>query len=138
MSEAESRAKFKYYKLSKPEKAKVIDVLRERLVQEEDIVFAYLYGSFLERGMFKDVDVAVWVRGKIDPIYYAVDFSVKVGAGLGVPIDTHALNDAPLPIKYRVLAKGKPIFCRDEKLRVKLIDETIRQYLDLKLLRSNK
>jgi len=138
MGEFKVSGEFKYYKLSEAEKVKIMDLLTARLVQEEDIIFAYLHGSFLERERFKDVDVAVWASGEVDPIHYAVDLSVKVGAGLSVPLDTHALNDASLPIKYHVLVKGRPIFCRDDKLRLRLIDETIRQYLDLKLLRSNK
>lgn len=138
MSEATARAELKYYKLTEAEKTEIINALRTGLLREEDIIFAYLHGSFLEQDRFKDVDVAVWAKGEADPLHYAVDISVEVGARLGFSLDIHALNDVPLPIRYRVLAKGKPIFCRDENLRWRLVDETIRQYLDLKLLHSDK
>ena len=36
------------------------------------------------------------------------------------------------PFKYHVFTHGKLLFSRDDRLRLRLIDETLRQYLDWK------
>jgi hypothetical protein len=125
---------FKRHELAGPEKVRIVDALRERLIKEEGIIFAYLHGGFVDLNRFRDVDVGVWVKGDEDPFHYAVDLAAKVGAELGLPLDIHVLNDSPLPFKYRVMAKGKLLFSKDEGLRLKLVEETARRYMDLKLL----
>jgi len=125
---------FKHRELTGPEKERAIDALRERLREEEGIIFAYIHGSFVELNRFRDVDVGVWVKDGEDPFRYAVDLAAKVGVEVGLPLDIHVLNESPLPFKYQVLIKGTLLFSRDEWLRLRLIDEIARQYQDLKLL----
>ena len=125
---------FRYYELTAEEKIKIIDFLRERLGSINEILFAYVHGGFVERNLFRDVDLAVWIRSEEKAFYYTVDFSAKLEVEVGIPIDIHVLNEAPLPFKYHVLTQGKLLFSKDEKLRFRVIDETVRKYIDLKKL----
>jgi len=47
-------------KLEEKEKDLLISQLRELLSGKEPVLFAYLYGSFLGEGFFRDIDVAVY------------------------------------------------------------------------------
>ncbi|MCD6248375.1 MAG: hypothetical protein J7J17_02880 [Hadesarchaea archaeon] len=128
-----AKLEFKRHELSPSEKLRIVDAVRGRLIGEEGIIFAYLHGSFVELNRFKDVDVGVWVKADEDPFRYAVDLAAKVGGELGLPLDIHVLNDSPLPFKHRVLTEGVLLFSRDEGLRLRLVEETARRYMDLKL-----
>jgi len=73
---------------------KLVEDLRAKLKVYEDIIFAYVHGSFL-RGKFRDVDVAIWIEGgKTEAFHYTVDVSAELSKEF--PIDLHVLNEAPI------------------------------------------
>lgn len=63
-------------------------ILKNRLVQIENIEFAFLYGSFVKGGMKSDSDIDLFVIGRIkeDPIFKAVE---KVEKIIGREINYH-------------------------------------------------
>jgi uncharacterized protein YutE (UPF0331/DUF86 family)/predicted nucleotidyltransferase len=124
---------FRYYELSAEEKARLLDFLRKRLEGIDDIIFAYVHGGFLERSFFRDVDVAVWLSDVGKAFYYTVNFSAKLEVEAGLPVDLHVLNEAPLPFKHHVFTTGMLLFSKDEELRHRIVDQTIKEYIDLKL-----
>jgi len=130
-----STAGLKYRNTAEGEK-KLLESLGKRLEEDGNIVFAYVHGSLVEKGFFRDVDVAVWIRNPGDAFKYEVDVSARLEVDLNIPIDLHVLNGAPLPFKHHVLTRGRLLFSRDEGERARIVDETIRQYADLSLLRS--
>ena len=128
---------FKYYQLSMEGRREIMDKLRELLKGEEGVLLAYVHGGFLRREFFRDVDLALWVEDPDRSYYYAVELAVRLQLEVGLPVDVQVLNEAPLPFRYRVLTEGVPILSRDEGLRARLEEVTVRQYLDLRyLLRS--
>jgi hypothetical protein len=131
-----AKLKFKYRRLSAEQKLKLLERLRERFEGVSGVVFAYVYGSFVERDSFRDLDVAVWIRSVGDAFYYTVDFSAKLEVEMGVPIDVQVLNEAPLPFKHYVFTRGRLLFSKDENAcMLRLVDEVVRQYIDLKQLK---
>jgi len=130
------KEELKYYRLTEEEKLKLLGFLRERLECDSGILFAYVHGGFIERCVFRDVDVALWIENVEKAFYYTVDFSVKMEVDVGIPIDVQVLNQAPLPFKYYVFTRGELLFSRDEKLRFEVVNETMRKYFDLKMLRE--
>jgi predicted nucleotidyltransferase len=124
---------FAYYKLSAEEKARLLDFLRKRLEGIDDIIFAYVHGGHLERSFFRDVDVAVWMSDVEKAFYYTVDFSAKLEVEAGLPVDLHVLNEAHLPFKHHSNTTGMLLFSKDEELRHRIVDQTIKEYIDLKL-----
>jgi predicted nucleotidyltransferase len=115
------------------QRATLIATLRRELLARPEIVFAYLHGSFLSGGPYRDIDVAIWLdpaRGSVrDPGRYALDLSVTLHLLLRRPVDVRALNDASLGFRYHAL-KGKPLVVRDaeflDEMRARIWDE----YLD--------
>ena len=130
-----AKLEFKYRRLSAEQKLKLLERLRERFEGVSGVVFAYVYGSFVERDSFRDLDVGVWIRSVGDAFYYTVDFSAKLEVEMGVPVDVQVLNEAPLPFKHYVFTRGRLLFSKDENLRLRLVDEVARQYMDLKQLK---
>lgn len=136
MNSSSSTGEFKYLRMSTMEKEGLLDELKRMLEKVDSIVFAYVYGGFVERGFFRDVDVAVWINSSEEAFGLEIDLSSKLEAKLKVPIDIHVLNEAPLPFKHVVFTRGRFLFSRDEENRMRIVDETVRQYVDLLMLRS--
>jgi len=123
----------KYYELNEEEREKLLEDLRGRLEDYEDIVFAYVHGSFL-RGRFRDVDVAIWIKGD-RAFYYTVEVSAELSRKF--PIDLHVLNEAPIPFQYHVFTGGRLLFSKDERMRSEVMDRALKIYLDFReFLRS--
>ncbi|RLF10221.1 MAG: hypothetical protein DRJ69_03420 [Thermoprotei archaeon] len=122
---------FKYYKLTADEKRRLLKILKNKLKNIDDIVFAYIHGGFTERDEFRDIDIALWIKNVERAYYYTVNLSAKLEAELGIPIDIQVINEAPLPFKHHVFTQGKLLFSKDESLRTTIVDETIRKYIDL-------
>jgi predicted nucleotidyltransferase len=97
-------------------RSSLIEALRNHLEARPEILFAYLHGSFLTGGPYRDIDVAAWVdpTGGRDRCSgrYALDLSVVLHLALGEPVDVQVLNDAPLAVRYHAL-KGQPLVVRD-------------------------
>ncbi|MEM1554223.1 MAG: nucleotidyltransferase domain-containing protein [Thermoproteota archaeon] len=127
---------FKYRRISVVKREALLQELKRILEKLDDVLFAYIYGSFIEREFFRDVDVAVWINNSEEAFRHEVELSSKLEAELGIPIDIHVFNEAPLPFKYVVFTKGRLLFSKDEEVRWRIIDKTVRQYADLRMLRS--
>ncbi len=96
----------------------IIDKVVEVLRRDRRILFAYLFGSFVRnREYAKDIDIAVYVKGKI-PLRYEQKLALEIEKNVKKPVDVIVLNDKPLLIIMEVLRTGKLIFSRDEKARV--------------------
>ena len=107
----------------------------------QEIEFAYLFGSFIdiERDVFRDIDVAIYVSS-VSPFsaYEKMKFSLKIGRELEKVIrpryefDVKILNYAPILFQYEVIKTGKVVFSRDEVDRIRYEAKVISSYLDYK------
>ncbi len=116
--------------------------LRLELERRPEIVFAYVHGSFLASGPYRDIDVAAWLDPSLlargDWERYALDLSVALHLELKFPVDVRALNGASLAFRYHAL-RGRPLVVRDQEfldeMRARIWDEYFdflpfaRQYL---------
>ena len=112
---------------------------RERLVSEiesflrerEEIVFAYLHGSFITSEPFRDIDLAVYLtRGSgVSLRRYEIDAAVDLSAQMHMPIDVRVLNDAPVAFRYHAL-KGRLLFACDAEILDEFRARTWDEYCD--------
>jgi len=109
--------------------ARLADVLKER----SEIAFAYVHGSFVEPGPFRDLDLAVWVDPKAapdrHPVDYEMDLALSLQRRLGIPVDVKRLNEAPVGFCYQA-ARGLPIMSRDDEVRDTWLERTRDAYWD--------
>jgi len=118
------------FKLANDEKEKIKKNLIKIIQNKEEVIFAYLHGSFLING-FNDIDLAFFVNAIVDTLDYEISVSLEIEKQIHFPIDVKVLNHAPLGFKYEV-TKGELLFSRDEEIRTDFIEKVWNQYLDFK------
>ncbi|WP_054685321.1 nucleotidyltransferase domain-containing protein [Rhodothermus marinus] len=124
-------------------RAQVLAVLKETLEKKSEIVFAYVFGSFLEERPFHDIDVGVYVTEEAAPWMglKVLDWAMALEQKLAqsgrrrFPVDVRLLNDAPVTFCYHVL-RGRLLFCRDEERWADWAVRVVTRYLDSKPLRD--
>ncbi|MFZ2472324.1 MAG: nucleotidyltransferase domain-containing protein [Methanothrix sp.] len=105
----------------------------------EEIDLAYVFGSFLERDDFHDIDVAIHLNKEQLP-YNRFKLAQMVARSLEqailprVDFDVRILNYAPAYFQYEVIRKGIIVLERDQKRRVDYEAHLISEYLDLKYM----
>jgi predicted nucleotidyltransferase len=114
-------------------KAEIIGILSQTLSQRNEILFAYLHGSFLESKTFQDIDVAVYLeettKHDINIIEYEIALSLLVEKQLRMAADVKALNWAPLSFRYNV-SRGLLLLSKDELKRENFLCATWMEYFD--------
>lgn len=123
----------------------LLDRLRDAapgVLADEEIVFAYLFGSQVRGGAVadSDIDVAVLVGSGSDretpqPVATAIRLAGRLERKLATgPIEVVVLNGAPLPLAGRVVAEGRPFYSTDEPRRVGYESLIFRQFADFDLM----
>jgi len=127
------------YKFSEEQKTQILSVIREVLAREDEIIFAMVYGSFVEDLPFRDIDLGIYVKNLNTTSYfdYEFDISQKVQLALesNIPIDVRIVNLAPLPFKFRVIT-GMLLFTQDDRVWEEFAIEVARAYMDMAPLRE--
>jgi uncharacterized protein len=110
--------------------------IKEVLAEQPSVLFAYLYGSFLGEGPFRDIDVAAYVAFEAfadsDEMFrYGLSLAARTDLAVsGVTVDLRLLNLAPTPFKFGVVSRGQLIFARDDERRVDFEARTRGLYFD--------
>ena len=110
--------------------------LRKFFARQRDIGPAYLFGSTArgERGPLSDIDLALYFKESISPgalarrkmqLIYDITGVLKTDR-----IDLAIINQAPLLLKYQIIATG--LVLKDDPQRVSLEGRILCDYLDQK------
>lgn len=102
------------------------------------MVVAYLYGSHAQGHATdrSDVDVGVLLDDWPGPgagLDRTLDLNRLVASALGLAgerVDVKTLNGAPLRLLHQVVAKGRPVYVRDEAERVRFEADVMDRYFD--------
>lgn len=121
---------------SKNQKNQIIRLIREILDFEEKIIFAYLYGSFIEQEFFNDIDIAVYCKEIGSVFSFQAEMKIKISdeltkAGLELSadeIDLRVINNASYDFLIEVFDKGVLILDKDPELRTDLIEKVSLNY----------
>ena len=126
-----------YFNISNEEKEKIFITLKKILTRQKKIVFAFIYGSFLNNNSFPfhDIDVGVYLKAytEKESIYYSLDLSERLSALINKPVDVRVLNFATVPFLFHVI-RGHLIIDKDEDIRSRFMERVIRHYLDMQPL----
>lgn len=108
------------------------------LVNEKDILFAYLFGSYAKgtQDEKSDIDIAVYlIDEKILEKYplYPSRVAIKIENILDKKkVDVRILNGSTLRFRNQVLMHGKLLHSKDEKKRIEFETSSLSQYYDFK------
>jgi len=117
-----------FFKTAKKKQA--YDALKDFLFDKEEVVFAYVYGSFSSNDCFRDIDIAVFLEPlPSNPLSYELEMSSELELAFGVPVDVRVINAAPLDFAAEAI-RGTLLFSRDEDKRVDFELEVLRNALD--------
>ncbi len=111
--------------------------LREVLLQRQEVVAAYLFGSFAtgRERPDSDVDVAVLLDAQVphrdDPLY-RLNLMASLTERLHCTVDVVILNDAPLVLRHQVLTYGERILETDRVQRVAYEVRSFQLYFDFR------
>jgi len=99
-------------------KKRVYELLKELLDEKKEIILAYIYGSFNEKTIFREIDIAVVV----DPLpsntlSYELDLSYEIESTLNIPVDVKVINNAPVDFAA-VAINGTLLLSKNEEKRV--------------------
>jgi len=81
---------------------------------------------------FHDVDIGIYesMGPRCHNTMYVVDLTQRLAGLVPFPLDIRILNEAPVSFLYHVL-KGRPIHIQDDEVLTDLMEQTVRQYLDM-------
>jgi uncharacterized protein len=113
------------------DRERVILELAAALQSHDDVAFAYVHGSFLLDGPFRDIDVAAFFGPSTPhPAERALDLGEQLSALVRMPVDARALNDAPVTFRFHAV-RGRLLCVRDEALLGDTLEATMRHYFDV-------
>ncbi|RLI63267.1 MAG: nucleotidyltransferase domain-containing protein [Candidatus Asgardarchaeum californiense] len=113
-------------------KNKIINNVKKILLNDENVIFAYIFGSYArgETHRFSDIDIAVFLKEySIDKEFELLD---KLSPAIPIEIDLIILNNAPPLLRHKVLSEGILLFCKDDDVHYKFMSNTLIEALDFK------
>lgn len=119
-----------------------MEQLREAAVRsfrDTPVLFAYLFGSVAvgRARLGSDVDVAVYLEPPFPPdraLDASLDLARRLSAASRVGgIEVTVLNQAPLPLRGRVVRERVVLYSRDEPARVRFESATLEEFFDFEV-----
>ncbi|MEM4970832.1 MAG: nucleotidyltransferase domain-containing protein [Sulfolobales archaeon] len=114
--------RFRYYRLGSEEKSRVIEKLRDTLV-DKGVKLAILFGSFIEADSFRDIDIAVYLED-FENLDRILKLGVKLEEALNLPIDIVPLQALSPRFRLWVLTKGM-VLVEEPGLYEAMLSQTI-------------
>jgi len=115
----------------------MVKKLTEILGKQNDIVLAFLFGSYQkgEITSFSDLDIAIFFTAVRD--FYGLNaLKEEISEMSGLEVDIVVLNNASPVIKMQVLKNGALLVNRDRKAYNDFFIHTVNEYDDLKRTRK--
>ncbi|MCF6147711.1 MAG: nucleotidyltransferase domain-containing protein [Candidatus Kuenenia sp.] len=111
------------------QRKKITEVIKNILLREDKIVFAFIFGSVINAPSFRDIDIGTYVKNmnKEDVFDYECELSQKIAQECSMPFDIFdckVLNYAPSSFLTSVFRDGILLFSRDDQLLTDLIENT--------------
>ncbi len=124
-------------KKDKQEKEIITRRIADTLKADERVLFAYLYGSFVTGGDFRDIDIFLFLNTQENPFHISVGIREVLSdafreTGLAeVPpdfFDVRVINEAPYDFVINILCDGLLLVDKDPEIRTDLIEKVSNEY----------
>ncbi len=124
------------------DKNKIKEIICCYLESKQEILFAYLFGSFCLKDKYRDIDIAVYLNPEFNfrdtdkyPYGYESDIIGELNLKLKTDnIDFIVLNKANLLLSKQVYNTGVLLFERDRFFRIKVVNSIRKEYIDTRHL----
>ncbi|MGO1470372.1 MAG: type VII toxin-antitoxin system MntA family adenylyltransferase antitoxin [Tissierella sp.] len=111
----------------------IVKVCSNILIKYENIIFAYIFGSYASDNIKKDsdIDIAIYLKNTIDTDAY-INIKMELSDSLKREVDLVILNNTTPLLKYEIYKNHILIFTRDETVESKYKVKTLFEYNDMK------
>lgn len=115
----------------------IIQRLQDAISSLPSLRVAYLYGSFLSRPDFQDIDIGLFIDNESDKVH-TLKFAANLGTILEEALEFHhecdikILNDEPIWFSYEVISTGMILFRRNEDERIDIETGVLIEYQDIR------
>ena len=118
-----------YLSMEQTDRQKIAEKIKNILFPKKEIIFAYVFGSFLDSPSFRDIDIGIYFNKilKEEVFNEEIKMAEKISKKCGLSIDTidaKILNFAPFHFLNNVFKNGTVLFSRNEKLLSDMIEDT--------------
>jgi hypothetical protein len=118
-----------YHSMNQNRREEIIEKIKITLLKDNRVIFAYLFGSFLDGLSFRDIDIGIYLKNikSENSSSYEIYLSKKISNNCRVPfdiIDIKVLNFVPNSFLNSIFKYGKLLFTKDEELLSNLIEKT--------------
>jgi uncharacterized protein len=119
------------------DKEKLLNLLKKVLAEDERVVFAYAYGSFVKEQSFRDIDVGIYVKNSGEnPFVISSDVKTQLSRIFkkenidftADQFDIQIINHAPFTFLKRVFKEGILLIDHDPELRTDLVEYVSSKY----------
>lgn len=115
-------------------KKEVMEKIESFIKSHDEIIFAYIFGSFVENETFNDIDLAIYTDENnisTKEIFYAVELSNQLEKNIKIPVDVIVLNKTSDFLLHRI-SKGILIKNSDDDMRINFITTHWKRYWDFR------
>ena len=120
------------------DRSEIRRILVEELAAHREVVFAYVFGSFLEDRQFRDIDLGVWFLAKQEEVVHRDLADVlrrTLERKIKVEIDVVPLNTVSDALIYHA-SRGELVLDRDGDMREAVITGAWKRYWDFAFKRD--
>jgi len=125
------------------DKKQIEDKITDYLGRRDEVLFAYIFGSFAERDNYHDIDIAVYLKDDFDkndfkkfPYGYESGVTADLNLLVRKDVDFVVMNSAEILIQKRIIDRGKRILSKDERKRISYENYIRKLYIDMAHLRN--
>ncbi|MCL4512065.1 MAG: nucleotidyltransferase domain-containing protein [Bacteroidetes bacterium] len=126
-------------------KTQIEKQIADFLKAKTEVMFAYIFGSFVQKDYYHDIDVAVYLYEDFDkndrkkfPYGYESFLLSELNLLTRENVDLVIMNSAEILIQQRVINRGILLFSKDERLRIQYENYIRKLYIDAEHLRKIK
>lgn len=111
----------------------IAKICKDILLEYEKIIFAYIFGSYVQNKMKSDsdIDIAIYLKANLDPSEY-LQIKMDLSDKLKREVDLVVLNEAPSLLKYEIYKSNVLLFTRDMTIESNHKVKTLFEYNDMK------
>ncbi len=113
-----------------------IPEVKKTLVQDDNVVFAYIFGGLAEGKVkpLSDIDISVYLRDTDNLAEYKLRLFDRLSDALGTSeLDLIILNTAPISITGRIVQNRQVLVDKDPPIRHAYESLTLREFFDFKV-----
>lgn len=122
---------------SKPDKEVIIQQVLSVLHDHENVVFAYLFGSFVTQDRYRDIDIGIYFESKVDLLTIGL-LKTELEQHIRCPVDIIQINkltERNPELAFDMVTSGRQVINKDPKLHRGYKEKVFRAYYDTAFLR---